>query len=226
MKRFIVLIVFYVSVSGCIKDYFLDDFIEPKLVISNAIDTIAIGESYQMEYKYFNNVGQEDVLLEIEWVSSANDIISISSTGEVEALKSGSSAISISALVDGKILRDEVTINTGVKTSEAQVSRSGVLRTTSQYLLKGSYVLTKQDDGTLILSFADDFEATTALPELHGFLSNNPNSFQGAYDLGPTNIFKGAHSFVIGSEVSLNTYAYLTYWCVPFSVKVGDGELK
>ena len=43
MKRFIVLIVFYVSVSGCIKDYFLDDFIGQ--VFALYVLTVAAAES-------------------------------------------------------------------------------------------------------------------------------------------------------------------------------------
>lgn len=222
---FIPLVLF---ISSCVGDYFIDDFVEPVISISSSIDTIGVGESAQLDYRYLNNVGQLQNLSSVSWVSSDPSIISVSETGVITGVQKGAAEIMLSALVNDISVSDNYPIIVGDSTVESEQStkRSGVLRSTSQYLLKGSFTLEANDDGTLILTYSDDYEATRALPELHGFLSNNPNSFQDAYDLGETTVFEGAHSITIGPGIDISDYSYITYWCVPFRVKVGDATIE
>ena len=73
--------------------------------------------------------------------------------------------------------------------------------------------------------FGDDYQASTSLPGLYVYLTNNPATANNAFEIGRVEIFNGAHSYRI-SGVGLNEYDYLLYWCKPFSVKVGDGEIR
>ena len=70
-----------------------------------------------------------------------------------------------------------------------------------------------------------DLDGATSLPGLYVYLTNNPSTVNNAYEIGRVETFNGAHSYRI-SGVGLNEYDYLLYWCKPFSVKVGDGEIK
>jgi hypothetical protein len=227
MYRLLIIPIFFVFTS-CIGDYYIDDFVEPTLRLSNSLDSIAVGDSFQLSYRYFDNAGRETSLDAVTWNSSDPDKIAITSTGLMTGVAIGKSTISISAMIDGLSIssQQEVTVGANTVVTEQTTKKSGTLRSTSQYLLNGSFTLEEQEDGTLLLSFGDDFVATTALPELHGFLSNNANSFQGALDLGATTIYKGAHSFVIGPGVGIDDYKFLTYWCLPFAVKVGDATIE
>ena len=64
-----------------------------------------------------------------------------------------------------------------------------------------------------------------SLPGLYAYLTNNPSTVNNAFEIGRVETFSGAHSYRI-SGVGLNDYDDLLYWCKPFSVKVGDGEME
>jgi len=38
--------------------------------------------------------------------------------------------------------------------------------------------------------------------------------------------FDGAHDYILDDNVGLFDYNYLVYFCKPFNVKVGDGEIS
>ena len=118
-------------------------------------------------------------------------------------------------------------VTAGASTTEIEVStvRSGVIQTTTFYDLEGDFELIQNDDGTLTLDIADNYRASSGLPGLYVYLTNNPRSISGAFEIGEVNVFSGAHSFEIDG-VELNQFNYLLYFCKPFNVKVGDGEIN
>ena len=67
--------------------------------------------------------------------------------------------------------------------------------------------------------------ADDGLPGLYVYLSNNPNSVSGALEIGPVEVFEGAHDYTI-SGLDITTYAYVLYFCKPFNVKVGHGDIE
>lgn len=77
----------------------------------------------------------------------------------------------------------------------------------------------------LDVSIKNNYRASTSLPGLYVYLSNNPNSINGAKEIGRVRIFNGAHNYQI-SNTGINDYKYILYWCKPFSVKVGHGEIN
>ena len=100
----------------------------------------------------------------------------------------------------------------------------GQIRTTSSYTLKGNFRY--EHNGTqIILSLDDTYRASSSLPGLYLYLTNNPNSPEDGFEVGEVTVFAGAHSYNLPSSINLMDYKYLLYWCKPFRVKVGDAQL-
>ena len=57
------------------------------------------------------------------------------------------------------------------------------------------------------------------------YLGNNPKSIADAHEIGPVTVFQGAHFYDLPT-IDLYDYNYILYWCKPFGVKVGEGQIK
>ena len=88
----------------------------------------------------------------------------------------------------------------------APQSYQGSIRTTSSYKLTGSYEYGLNDAGQLVLDIAGNYEASTALPGLYVYLSNNPNSTSGSYEIAEVTVFNGAHSYTLPSSIDISDY--------------------
>ncbi len=212
--------------SSCVGDDFVEDRIDPVLRINNAIESLEVGTDYQFEFTYFNNVGQQ-AAAEVVWESSDANIISITSSGLATAIQPGD--VELTATVSGPDdqIFQTLQVSAGATTTEVEVAtvRTGVIQTTTFYDLEGDFELVQNDDGTLTLNIADNYKASSGLPGLYVYLTNNPRSISGAFEIDEVKTFSGAHSFEI-SGVELNEYSHLLYFCKPFNVKVGDGEIN
>ncbi len=211
--------------NGCIKDDIIDDRVEPVLRFSNPIDTIEINTSFQLETMFFNNVGK---LTDIDliWSSSDEAIIEVSNTGLITAKQLGNAIITVEGdAPSGEMVKHDYLIIVGNSTVMASNERSGNLVTTSSYALEGSFIL-KEEAGVLTLFMGDDYQASSALPGLFVYLTNNPNTTSGAHEIGAVTVFDGAHSYQLPSSVSIMDYQYVLYFCKPFNVKVGDGQFQ
>jgi len=209
--------------ASCIGTDVVDDFVEPELRIGPTPDTLAIGESLQLPATYFNSVGaSEDVAL--LWESADPDIISITSDGLATGLQVGSTDLTASFTNGMHTVLDTVGLTVAsTSTTEPIISeRSGTIQTTSSYRLEGAFTIT-ENSGELTIDVDDDYVASDALPGLYLYLTNNPNTTNGALEIGPVQVFEGAHSYTV-ENVGIEEYGYLLYFCKPFSVKVGDGE--
>ncbi|MDA0794364.1 MAG: DM13 domain-containing protein [Bacteroidetes bacterium] len=102
---------------------------------------------------------------------------------------------------------------------ETVTSFSGNLVTKSGYTLEGGFTLSITETG-LQLSLGEDYKASTTLPGLYVYLSNNKNTTSQAYEIGPVKVFTGSHSYDLPSSIGLMDYQYILYWCKPFNVKV------
>ena len=70
----------------------------------------------------------------------------------------------------------------------------GQIRTTSSYTLEGNFRY--EHNGTqIILSIDDSYRASSSLPGLYLYLTNNPNSPEDGYEVGAVSVFSGAHSY-------------------------------
>ncbi len=210
--------------SACIGDDFVDDMREPEIKITTLVDTIAINTEFMFEAMFLNNIGAEEEIT-ASWTSSDESVATISNDGLLMAVNFGQTVITV-RFDDGNVsVSDSIVIVVGMTTVMSNTSISGTINTTSSYKLTGSFTLSEQEDGSgLLLNFDSDYCASTALPGLYVYLSNNRNTVSNAFEIGAVTVFSGAHSYDI-EGVGIQDYSFVVYFCKPFNVKVGDGEL-
>lgn len=224
MKHAYLLSLLSLMMSSCIKDDFIDDRVDPIVRIINKLDTLGVGSEHVYEGLYLSDAGlEEDVSL--QWRSTNPFVVTIDSeTGLAEGLVLGESTIIAERLEEGLLISDSSQVVVGENTvMQILEPRSGTIATTSSYLLTGDFILEADGDG-LQLIFEENYAASTSLPGLYVYLTNNPNSRIGALEIGAVSTFSGAHSYFI-SNTTLDDYSYVLYYCAPFNVKVGDGAI-
>lgn len=213
---------------SCIGDDFINDFVEPEIRLNTTPDSLTIDSTFRYSARYFNNVGVETTV-SFDWLSSDPAVASVDALGNVTAHTLGTVEISAS-YSDGMNTASAMSMLHTAETPITIVPEEpdtlvGRVETTTFYELEGDFTLREDlDEGTIVLSFVDDYRADTALPGLYVYLSNNPNSTANAYEIGEVTTFSGAHQYTI-PEVAIDQYAYVLYFCKPFNVKVGDGEI-
>ena len=210
--------------SGCIGDDIIFDEVEEAARITNPLDTLGVGEEYQFEGMFTNNIGvvEERAIL---WSSSDPTIVSVDENGLAMGLAKGMAEIKATVELEGKPSVEDINeIVIDEETVVSNISKSGMLTSTSSYNLKGGFTIT-ENNGKLDIEFADDYEASTALPGLYVYLANNPSSINSALEIGKVEVFDGGHSYEL-DDIGINEYQYLLYWCKPFNVKVGEGVIE
>jgi len=212
--------------TACIGDDIVADYVAPQIRIENPAMSIEAGTTYQYEAQFLNNVGQMEAV-SLAWSSDHPELLAIDNNGLATAIAEGNTMVT-AAYTDefGEEAKTSVPVEIGASTVVIeQMERSGSVATTSIYPLQGDFTLSEQDDGTLKLAFGDDYNADTELPGLFVYLSNNPNSSAQAFEIGRVDVFNGAHEYII-SGVGINDYDYVLYYCKPFNVKVGHGDIE
>lgn len=210
-------------VYGCVGDDFIDDFVQPELRINNQIDNLQNGTEYQFEATYFNNVGIPEAA-QITWSSTNDNVITISASGLAQGVNSGSAIISATVNGESEVVESFEVSVTEAETIETSDLISGAIQTTSSYVLEGDFTVESNGQDGILIDFDDNYRASSTLPGLYLYLSNNPNSINGALEVGMVEVYSGAHSYEV-SDVNTSQYGYLLYFCKPFNVKVGDGKL-
>jgi len=211
---------FFLFMVSCTGTDIVDDLVEPKIVVDNALESLAVGESYQFNVKYFNNLGIESTAV-VQWSSSDPTVISIDDTGLASANLIGT--VDITAQTDNAIT--VFSLDASNQTVQVSGERMTELNTVSSYELSGTATLRKEN-GKLILSFSDNFNADTGLPGLFVYLSNSTNTINNALEVAPITKFTGAQSFDITETSDLFEYNIVLFYCKPFLVSVGNGTLN
>lgn len=217
--------------SACIGDDIINDRVPERLRISNPIDSIQIDTSFQFQATFFNNIGQL-TSTQIDWSSSDESILSINNNGLATSIAPGEITVIASVLLeDNSRVEDQfdlVVSETPVviidEPEPEDLERTGTIVTTSSYVMTGDFIL-KKDGDNLLLEIAGNYQASSLLPGLYVYLTNNPNTINGALEIEKVTTFNGAHSYTI-PNAELETYNYVLYFCKPFNVKVGDGEIN
>ncbi len=229
IKHSILVVLSAIFFASCIGDDIINDRVPERLTITDSIDTLGVGDTHQLMYQYTNNVGQVSGA-DVFWESSNPEIATIDDTGLINGIKKGNATIKATTI--SQDFEDDIEDNLSIVIDEETVepdplgSRSGSLETTSSYQLIGSFSLNETEGDQLILNFGEDFKTSDALPGLYVYLTNNPNSVNDAYEVGPAKTFVGAHNYDIDSEISLEQFSHVLMYCKPFNVKVGDGAFE
>ena len=199
--------------------------VTPTLQISNRIAQITVGAEYLFELQFTNALGEEVQPNSVLWESSDLEVLSIDENGNLTALSAGTASVTVSTIVSETLISYTNIIQVVDPVTVSMVtSYTGIVETTSSYQLEGSFTLAFEGD-QLILSLGSDYKASTALPGLYIYLSNNNNTTSQALELGPVTVFQGAHEYILPSQVGLMDYQYILYWCKPFNVKVGHAKI-
>lgn len=64
------------------------------------------------------------------------------------------------------------------------------------------------------------------MPGLYVYLTNNTNTINNALEVAKVKAFSGAQSYEITEDIDLTTYDFVLFYCKPFLVPVGEGELN
>jgi len=195
-----------------------------EIVFLNPKANIAVSETHQYNVKFYNGSGEEEVT-DITWSSSNPAKVIVDVNGLVTGVSAGTATIKAETVINNKTIENTTSI-TITEAEENTNLKSGVIKTTSSYNLKGSFTLSEiKNSNNLLLVIESDYEASTSLPGLYVYLSNNPNSIGSALEIAAVTTFSGAHTYTINNK-GINDYAYVLYWCKPFGVKVGEGEIN
>jgi len=227
--RYFLLVLSLFALTACIGDDVVDDYVTPVIRISNLADTIEAGTTFQFANQYVNNVGQAEEVA-ASWASGNSELLTIDANGLATTIAQGDVDITVS-FTDPRFdetasVTESVTIGESTVVVVEPMSRSGSVATTSSYPLTGDFVLEElPNSDELKLSFADDYNADDNLPGLFVYLSNNPNTISGAFEIGAVRTFSGAHEYTF-TGVELEQFAYVLYFCKPFNVKVGHGDIE
>jgi len=216
---------------SCVKTDLVNDRVDPKIFISNPLlELKKNGAAHKFEVNYFNYVGKEIEDPIVSWKSSDPAVLAITEDGLATGIEFGTATVTATLTTAEENLtitnKDDVEVSTATLTESIEFI--GTVVTTSNYELRGSYVLKVHEDENdiLRLSLGDDYVASTSLPGLYIYLGNNPNSIADAYEIGPVTVFQGAHFYDLPSTISIYDYSYILYWCKPFGVKVGEGQIQ
>lgn len=225
MKYIPILSILFI-LSSCIGDDIIFDTVEERITFSQTVSSLQLGESFQLEARFFDNIGMEQSI-SFTWVSTDTSILKVDENGLITAVALGVATIGVAAEPTlGRVVSEtmliEVTENETIVESN---DRGGQLQTTSSYVLEGSFSLI-EENGQLLLQLEDDYKASSSLPGLYVYLTNNPSTINNAVEISKVTIFEGAHAYELPSDVALDSYNYVLYFCKPFSVKVGDGEIE
>lgn len=216
--------------TACVGDDIVDDYVQPQIRITNPVAEIEAGTSYQFTASFLNNVGMAEEVTPT-WASSDETILTVTSAGLASALNEGETSLSIAYTDEfGETAQRSYDLTVGASTVvvEEPMFRTGRVETTTFYDLTGEFTLSElpeEETGDLKLEFGDDYVADNGLPGLYVYLSNNPNTTNGAFEIGRVDVFNGAHEYII-EGVSLTEFRYVLYFCKPFNVKVGDGLIE
>ena len=228
MKKTILMVVCILPLFSCVKTDLVNDRVDPKIFISNPLLSLENGKNHPFEVNYFNYVGKEIENPNVSWSSSDPAVIAITEDGLATGVSLGMATVTATLTTPEESLTISNTnmVTVSMSTVEDPVKFEGMIVTTSNYELGGSYVLETLDNDILRLSLGDDYVASTSLPGLYIYLGNNPNSIADAYEIGPVTVFQGAHFYDLPSTIRIYDYSYILYWCKPFGVKVGEGQIQ
>lgn len=220
VKKLIVL--GFLALSSCIGIDVLDwEIMEPRVVITTRLESLAVGETFQLQADYFDTLGELSTSVPVSWSSSNESLLTVSGLGVAEAVDEGQVWVIATA---GEAI-DSLEIESGGETKEMTPQRKANLRGLGSYSVRGVATLIEQPDGSLKLEFSSNFSASSG-PGLHVYLSNNGTSVAGGEDLGSLKQNSGAHSYDVPASITLATYNHVIIYCKPFGVAFGNGQFQ
>ena len=85
------------ALISCVGEDVIDDAVEPRVVITNPISSIQVGEGYTFTFNFFDNIGMDTIPNAIQWTSSNDTIATIDEKGTLMTLNAGMVDITVEA---------------------------------------------------------------------------------------------------------------------------------
>ncbi|MCB0546911.1 MAG: Ig-like domain-containing protein, partial [Phaeodactylibacter sp.] len=152
--RYVIYLLILFSLSGCIGDDIIFDTVPEAVRILNPLDSLTVGNTHQFEARFTNNIGQAEER-NVIWSCSDEAVMSVDENGLATGLAEGKATITAEVLLDGQApVSDavEVVVSEEEVVGNPSEPRRGMIRTTSSYLLEGSFTL-RQDGDDIVLEF-------------------------------------------------------------------------
>ena len=207
--------------TACVDTDVVDELLVPERVsINTRLQSIAVGESYQLMAEFFNRFGEMEASM-ISWSSSNPEVISVDDTGLAEAIMPGS--VRIRASYNGAA--DSIDVAAASETQVGNNQRMGRFMGVNDYSVNGQFVLEEVDD-KLRLTFLQNFSSSNG-PGLFVFLSNNERSVIGGFEMGRLKSNSGMQVYETSIDnVRLFSYNHVLVYCKPFGAVFGAGRLE
>lgn len=154
----------------------------------------------------------------VAWSSSDPAIATITDAGIAEGIAPG--IVDIVATVEGVASMPSTLIVLGSNRTGTFERRPG-----TSYQLAGTALLQELVDGTLELSFSDDFSSSNG-PNLAVYLSTTNRIGGSSIQLGELKSTSGAQTYSVPTNVTLDQYDWVIIHCIPFNVTFGYARLN
>lgn len=222
--------------NSCIGTDLVEETEVPeRILISTNISTIKIGDKIQLDAIYTNMYGITESK-QVIWSTTTPDLVSLTSSGLVGALKAGDAVINAKAAKAEttriiKVSQDPV-IDAGITTRSGTFKSAGA----GSYSVSGDVLISTQD-GKSKIDVKNNFKASIG-PSLFLLLTNHTNGSYMVVNDNPaingtsaqisltrlTN-FQGAMSWEVPAGVDVKNYKYALLYCTLGPV-FGFAELK
>ncbi len=216
-------VIFLFLITSCEKEDVIDDIVAENLrITSRTLDTLEVGDDFQFEAMFTNNVGIEEEV-NLTWGSQHTEIATIdANTGLATALMEGSTYISALYQSNNTLLKDSFLLVVGDTTVlfEEQTFTGSF---TGAYDIQGDFEVSQEGEG-IIIKILSNYAHDGGAPGPYLYLTNNINSIAGAKEIGNVTAL-GSHTFNV-AETSLFDYQYLLVWCKPFNIRIGYGKIN
>ncbi len=189
-----------------------------RVVVEPAVVQMTIGQTRQFTATAYTVNNRVLTGVTPVWRSTNPQIVTVSQGGLATAGQNGSAEVI--ATVDG------------IESNAARVavsgsSRSGmfVMRPGSGHDVRGTATLARQPDGSLTLTFGNDF-ASAGGPDVRVYLSTSNVLNPASVSLGRLQRFTGLQTYAVPSGIQLDTFDWVIVHCVPFNITFGYARLQ
>ncbi|GEM_PF-1662360 len=194
-----------------------------QIVVSASKTSLETGETLQLMAQAQNvSEGAVDVS-GYTWTSSDESVVTVDATGLATAVGNGSAGITASA---------EGVASTPFSLVVGAIARTGTFKGSGSYNADGTATLELNEDGELILTTSEDFQADLALGTFL-YLSNSTSGSTTAttgveiadISADPSGV-KTFNISEINAEIESNTYRYIIILCKPARITFGFADLE
>jgi hypothetical protein len=191
------------------------------IISSPSGNQVASGAGLSLQIEVLTVMGVPVSGAEVTWMSSDNDVLTVSNSGEVSGISNGTAQVwAVANGVQSNVLNIIV----------GNTERTGTFSSANGYLTSGSARLFYSDNGDLMLELSDNFQTSFALGTfvyLSNSVSGSATAAGGLEIAGiTTNGYKLFNVTAVNSSVTIDTYSRVIILCKPASITFGHALMQ